>query len=159
VEVIPFSDRVKDIKLNAKDSIMTNAELIASKLGGGTACSAPVAMLNGKKAKGDLIVIVSDNQSWLDAYGTGRETRLMAEWTSFRARNKNAKMVCIDLQPSTTTQAYEREDIMNIGGWSDSSLRIINQFNKGELDAQHWVDEIEKIDLDKVIEKAEYPKK
>lgn len=159
VEVIPFSDRVKDITLNAKDSIMTNAQLIASKLGGGTSCSAPVAMLNGKKAKGDLIVIVSDNQSWLDAYGTGRETRLMAEWASFRARNKKAKMVCVDLQPYTTTQAYEREDIMNIGGWSDSSLRIIHQFNKGELDAQHWVSEIEKIDLDKVIEKAEYPKK
>lgn len=159
VQVIPFSDRVKDITLNAKDSIMTNAQLIASKLGGGTSCSAPLAMLNGKKATGDLVVVVSDNQSWLDAYGTGHETRLMAEWTSFRSRNKKAKMVCIDLQPYTTTQAYEREDIMNIGGWSDSSLRIINQFHKGELDADHWVSEIEKIDLDKVIEKAEEPKK
>lgn len=159
VQIIPFSDRVKDINLNAKDSIMTNAQLVASKLGGGTACSAPVAMLNGKKAKGDLVVIVSDNMSWRDAYGTGHETRLMAEWASFRARNKNAKMVCVDLQPYTTTQAYEREDIMNIGGWSDSSFRIINQFAKGELDAKHWVSEIEKVDLDKVEEKSENQKK
>ena len=30
------------------------------------------------------------------------------------------KLICIDLQPNTTTQAPERSDILNVGGFSDA---------------------------------------
>ena len=42
----------------------------------------------------------------------------MNEWNKFKARNTEAKLVCIDIQPNTTTQAHDRADILNVGGFS-----------------------------------------
>ena len=103
-KVIPFALEVVDLTLNARDSVMKNAVRLASVVGGGTNCSAPLALLNRRSAKGDLVVIVSDNQSWVDA-GSGRGTELMRQWQAFKARNPQARLVCIDLQPYGTTQA------------------------------------------------------
>lgn len=148
-EVIPFSDRVRDIDLNPKDSIMTNAKKISSILGGGTNCSAPMEMLNERKAKGDFVIVVSDNQSWVDTYGNdGNSTKLMQEWTKFRGRNHKAKLVCLDIQPHLHTQAYEKSDILNIGGFSDNVFDLMALFAKDEMGADHWVGEIEKNKLE-----------
>ena len=92
------------VRLNARDSVMTNAEKLAAIGGGGTNCSAPLAYLNRRQAQGDLVVFVSDNESWVDARA-GRGTETMREWAVFQARNPQAKMVCIDLHRSATTQA------------------------------------------------------
>jgi len=147
-EIIPFSDRVKSVNLNARDSIMTNAQKIRGVLGGGTNCSAPLMMLNEKKAKGDLVFLISDNQSWMDTYGhTAAPTRLMEEWNKFRGRNRNAKLVVLDIQPATHTQAYERADILNCGGFADTIFTLVSMFAANELDHRHWVGEIEKIEL------------
>jgi 60 kDa SS-A/Ro ribonucleoprotein len=56
-------------------------------------------------------------------------------------------MVCIDIQPYGTTQAKERKDILNIGGFSDQVFDVIADFAKGDLNADHWVSVIEKIAL------------
>jgi 60 kDa SS-A/Ro ribonucleoprotein len=67
-EVLPFEQEVvKGLSLNPRDSVMTNAQKLAAVGGGGTSCSAPLALLNRRKAEGDLVVYVSDNQSWVDA--------------------------------------------------------------------------------------------
>ena len=67
-EVIPFEQNVvTSLSLNSRDSVMTNAHKLASIGGGGTDCSAPLKRLNQRKAKGDLVVFVSDNESWVDA--------------------------------------------------------------------------------------------
>jgi len=125
---------------------MTNAKKLASIGGGGTNCSAPLARLNAQKAKVDLVVFISDNQSWMDATGS-RQTGMMAEWTKLKARNTGAKLVCIDIQPYGTTQAPERDDILNIGGFSDAVFEVIAQFEAGTLGPKHWTGEIEKIEL------------
>ena len=52
-----------------------------------------------------------------------------------------------DIQPNTTTQAAERHDILNVGGFSDAVFTTVASFASGELDAGHWVGEIEKISL------------
>src|SRR5262245_4942996 len=96
-QVIPFSDEVVNVKLNARDSVMTNAEKLARLPSGGTNCSAPLQLLNTRKATGDLVVYVSDNQSWLDIpqgawYGHGG-TETMAQWVEFKQRNPKARMV------------------------------------------------------------------
>ena len=54
---------------------MTNAAKLASIGGGGTNCSAPLAQLNAERAKVDLVVFVSDNESWVDATPVGRYRR------------------------------------------------------------------------------------
>jgi 60 kDa SS-A/Ro ribonucleoprotein len=106
-EVLPFEIVVK-IDVNPRDSVMTNAEKLAKIGGGGTNCSAPIARLNKRQAPGDLVIFVSDNQSWVDA-GGGRGTATLREWNAFRKRNPTARLVCIDLQPYGTTQAAERD--------------------------------------------------
>ena len=145
-EVLPFEDRVVKLELNPRDSVMTNAERLAKIGGGGTNCSAPLTKLNSRKAAGDLVIFVSDNQSWVDAAG-GRGTAMLREWNSFRKRNPNARLVCIDVQPYGTTQAAEREDVLNIGGFSDRIFEVMSEFAAGRLGADHWVGVIESVDL------------
>ena len=123
---------------------MTNATKLGSIGGGGTNCSAPVALLNKERAKADLIIFVSDNESWVDQ-GSGRGTALMNEWSLFKTRNPQARLVCLDIQPNQTTQAAEREDILNIGGFSDQVFEVISAFASGELEAGHWIGRIEKV--------------
>jgi len=64
--VLPFEQPVVSLKLNSRDSVMTNAAKLASIGGGGTNCSAPVHLLNKRKMTADLVIFVSDNESWVD---------------------------------------------------------------------------------------------
>ena len=71
----------------------------------------------------------------------------MDAWAKFRARNPQARLVCLDIQPNASTQAAEREDVLNIGGFADSVFEIIALFAKGELRADHWVGEIDAVEV------------
>ena len=144
--VLPFENDVVELRLNARDSVMTNAAKLAAIGGGGTNCSAPLAKLNAEGAKVDLVVFVSDNESWVDARG-GRNTALMSEWSKLKSRNREAKLVCIDIQPGQTTQSAERADILNVGGFSDAVFEVIGSFARGERGGRHWVAEIEAIEV------------
>ena len=150
-EVIPFESDVSQIRLNRRDSVMTNAKRLASLPCGGTNCSAPLKYLNRRQAEGDLLIYVSDNESWMDAPGfgcwDGGRTATMQAWSEFKHRNPAAKMVCLDIQPFDTTQAKERADILNIGGFSDQVFKVIAAFARGELGAAHWVGQIQAVDL------------
>lgn len=148
-EVIPFSDDVVELprRLNPYDSVMTNAQMLASLPSGGTACSAPVVRLNETRAKGDLVVFVSDNMSWVDYAGRGRGTRMASEWLRFKDRNPAAKLVLIDLQPYGSTQVDDDEDVLNVGGFSDRVFEVISLFANNELSAAHWVDVIRATEL------------
>ena len=146
-EVLPFGSVVCPTNINPRDSIMTNAKLLASIDGGGTDCSAPMIELNRRKAKADLVIYVSDNESWMDK-NSGRGTGTMAAWMEFKAHNPKARLVCIDLQPYAHTQAAEADDILNIGGFTDQVFTIIQRFAEGNLNGSHWVGEISKVKLD-----------
>ena len=145
-EVLPFECDVVNITLNSRDSVMTNAARLASIGGGGTNCSAPLALLNHSKAKGDLVIFISDYESWVDA-GAGRGTAMMREFNAFKERNPAARLACIDVQPYRTVQAIEREDILNVGGFSDQVFDVISEFARGELNADHWIGVIESMAL------------
>jgi len=145
-EVIPFSDNVVEARLNPRDSVMSNAKILASLPSGGTNCSAPLKELNRRKAKGDVIVYVSDNESWVDTkrtWNSGTET--MRQWNEFKSRNSDAKLVCIDIQPYAHTQAQDRRDILNVGGFSDHVFTLVSEFANGNLDDGDWVGVIEKV--------------
>ena len=104
------------------------------------------------------VVLVSDNESWVyqgraRAYGAGQHTGVMTEWKKF-VQNQVAlqggnitgpKLICIDIQPSVTTQAPERSDILNIGGFSDAVFKVISAFM--ESDSNRFVTEVEAIEL------------
>ena len=147
VQVLPFDFEVRDVRLEPRDTILTNAEKLAALGGGGTNCSAPLAYLNKRGRAPDLVVFVSDNQSWVDARSGGQGTAMMKEWEVIKRRNPKAKLVCIDIAPYGTTQAQTREDVLNIGGFSDAVFSQIAAFANDETGPEHWVGEIAKIEL------------
>ena len=108
-------------------------------------------MLNRSKASGDVLIYVSDNESWIDTPHYGRfgesPTETMNRWNEFKSRNTGAKLVCIDIQPYSHTQAKERADILNVGEFSDQVFNLIAEFANGNLEADHWVGMIEKVEL------------
>lgn len=150
-QVIAFESNAVPVTLNPRDSVMTNAQTLASLPCGGTNCSAPLAYLNQRKAQGDLVVYVSDNESWLDAphygYWGGSPTQTMKQWSLFKARNPQAKMVCIDVQPYGHTQARERPDVYNVGGFSDQVFAYLADIVADRADAGYWVRQIEQVRL------------
>lgn len=145
--ILPFERGVVDVVLNPRDSVMTNAERLAAICGGGTNCSAPLARLVEEQAKVDVVVMVSDNESWVDASRRGA-TETMRQWALIKQRNPSAKLVCIDLQPYGTTQAQEADDILNVGGFGDAVFNVIAQFAAGSFGAGHWVRSIASIQME-----------
>lgn len=89
---------MRDIALEPRDTILTNARHLAELGGGGTDCAAPLAWLNARHETADLVVFVSDNQSWGNAQNKGRPSGMMFEWTRLKVRNPAARLVCIDIQ-------------------------------------------------------------
>jgi 60 kDa SS-A/Ro ribonucleoprotein len=146
-EIVPFDTRVREVYLNGRDAIMTNAQKLAALRGGGTNCSCALAELNRRGSRAQLVIFSSDNESWADVKGNrgSKATALMEEWKVYKRRNPRAKLVCIDVTPNTTSQAKEQLDVMNIGGFSDSVFNTIALFAENKLTADHWIGEIEKV--------------
>jgi len=142
--VLPFEQTVVEITLDPFARIAANAEALAAIGGGGTNVSAPLAKLNAANAKVDLVVIVSDNQSWVDTVRSGA-TQTMREWDYLRRRNRNAKLVCIDLQPYGTTQASGRPEILDVGGFSDAVFETLACFARGET--RDWVELVKRTEV------------
>ena len=145
-EVIPFHDRVCDVKLDAEASILATAQRLASLPSGGTNCSAVLAKLNGNRARADVVIYLSDNQSWVDA-GNGTATGMLAEWRRFRRSNPAAKLVCIDLQPYRTVQAPVADDVLHVGGFSDQVFEVLRAIANGRSARDHWVERIREVAL------------
>ena len=148
--MLPFDTRVAKIQLNPRDSIMTNAEKLAQLCGGGTSCSAPLAWLNHEKAPVDLLLMISDNESWADV-ARGKNSAMLAEWDKIKERCPQAKLICLDIQPYATVQARNRHDILNIGGFSDQVFHLLGAFAAQNHSADFWVDTINQI---RIAEKA-----
>ena len=157
--VIPFDSKAHEIKLNPRDSVMTNTRILARFNGGATNLAAPLNLLNAKGLTGDLCVYVSDNQSWLESNGQypgyrypglrglNQPTGTMQAWEHFKRKSPQAKMVCIDINPYASTQAKERDDIFNVGGFSDSVFRFLDAVAKGQASKGFWVDQIKQTEL------------
>jgi 60 kDa SS-A/Ro ribonucleoprotein len=176
-DIMPFANEVRgDIKFNPRDSIMTNAERVYTAASGGTRMSAPLLLANAAQRKYEAVLYISDDESWMDSEGrhygpcgkqlwsatgygwpyTGQRhpstkdwgaTQTLEEWNKFERRNHGAKLVCIDLTPNTTMQVIDRPDILNVGGFSDAVFTMVDSFVKGEMTPEHWVGEIERVNL------------
>ena len=160
--VIPFDTRAYNVdgkaaKFDPSDSILSLSARLSKYGGGGTDCSLPFVEANKRYSKQRFagIVLVSDNESWIDsgrAFGYGRNgsTGVMTQWEQFKKTQQklgiaDPKLVCIDLQPYGTSQAPERDDILNIGGFSDAVFNVVSSFLEG--DASHFVREVESVEL------------
>lgn len=149
--IVPFDTQAYDVRIDPSDSILSLSERLAKFGGGGTDCSIPLQTANASYAERAFVgcVLVSDNESWV---GTGRHgsTAVMTEWQKFvqnqkRLGSHDPKLVCIDIQPYGSTQAPERDDILNIGGFSDAVFNVVTSYLTG--DAGRFVAEVESIEL------------
>ena len=157
-EILPFAHTLyPNLKLNPRDSVVTNSEKLIRCGGGGTSCSLPLAELNKRRQKADLVIYVSDNQSWLDSGGWGyrgsmwddnRATASQDQWAVFKKHNPGAKLILNDVQPYTNTQAKESKDVYNVGGFSDSVFKFIAVVAKTKGETAHWTDLINKVSLE-----------
>lgn len=143
-QVMPFEVSVVNLVLDPYARVAVIAVKLAKIGGGGTNVSAPLAELNRKKAKVDTVIIVSDNESWIDPARRG-STATMDEWNKLKGRNPGAKLICIDIQPYGTTQAKNREDIMNVGGFTDAVFDAMARFANNET--RDWVEIIEQVEV------------
>lgn len=165
--VLPFDTSVHQVHLKRETNVVDIAARLAIS-GGGTACSVPLAELNKRGAKVDLVLMVSDNESWADSamaarpeaytswlngrgstghFSHGSPTAFAQEWFTLKQRCPNAKLVCIDLTPNTSAQAPTALDVLNVGGFSDAVFDVVSSFLEAPSD-DHWVEVIEKINLD-----------
>ena len=152
--IVPFDNLTHEPRVDPQDSILSLAERLAKYGGGGTNCSLPLAMANRNYLHRRFAgcVLVSDYESWI---GTGRagSTAVMTEWQEFvknQLRLQGAemigpKLICINVQPYGTTQAPERSDILNVGGFSDAVFGVVAAF-LGD-DAGRFVAEVEAVEL------------
>jgi len=152
--IMPFADRLflEVGKLfDPLDTVATNVERINRLPGGGTDVSLPLVEINRRGMQPDLVVYLSDMQSWIETasgrdrysgWGWGGGTTVAKkEWEALKRRNKRAKAVWINLQPSGTVQVPNRPDALNIGGFSDSVFQAMSSFMRAK-DANSWVKEI-----------------
>ncbi|HST45475.1 MAG TPA: RNA-binding protein [Luteimonas sp.] len=144
VRVLPFDTEVRDLVLNPRDSVVTQATQLAALCGGGTSVSAPLARLNKEKATVDLVVLVSDNESWRDTRGGATQT--MREWATLKTRCPQARLVCIDLQPNSTSQTVERTDVLHVGGFSDAVFELLAAYAADGMEGR-WTERIAAIEL------------
>jgi 60 kDa SS-A/Ro ribonucleoprotein len=158
--VVPFDTQAFDVRIDPSDSILSLSERLAKFGGGGTDCSLPIRKANANYAKRKFagVVLVSDMESWVYQgrpyfYGANGSSGVVTEWQKF-VQNQirlqggditGPKLICIDLQPNTTTQAPERSDILNVGGFSDAVFHVIAAFLEG--DANRFVAEVESATL------------
>jgi len=170
-KIIPVHNHVEGIKpgqdsflLEPDDTLMTNIKKIKTLPSGATALSKALSFANKKKMRAQSVILISDNQSWADASSfsglprnvpsafkynwksSESSTDFVKQWKLFKSRNPSAKLVCVDLQPYSTTQAPDLpNEILNVGGWSDACFTVIAAFLNGSPD--FWVDGIEDIML------------
>ena len=155
--IVPFDTRAYRVRIDADDSILSLSQRLSRYGGGGTDCSIPLCEANThyRHRRFAGVVLVSDNESWV---GSGRygSTGVMTQWNEFvtnqsrldrhaREARLAPKMVCIDIQPYGNTQALERDDILNIGGFSDAVFHVVSSFLSN--DTNRFVKEVEGIEL------------
>ncbi len=130
-KVYRFDTDAQSVKLEPRDTVLTNAQKIGAN-GGGTDCASAVRKMIADKVAVDTLVLISDNESWSN--GAYRTSTLINVWNQYKLALKvpNARLVCIDLAAGSTTQAPDQAGkVLNIGGFSDAYFDVVSEFANG----------------------------
>jgi 60 kDa SS-A/Ro ribonucleoprotein len=144
--ILPFDTAVHpNHGLSSEKTFMENYNIVQKFSGGGTDCSSAIRHLTKEKANVDIIIMISDNQSWaqLDKdschnYYTGTLSCLK----EYKKINPSVKFVNIDISPSSNTQAHSDESVMLVSGFNDSVFKLLTSFLPKSADKNYWVNHI-----------------
>jgi len=148
--VLPFEGEVVDgLKLSSRDSVLTNAEKLASVGGGSTAVSRPLIRLLETGERVDTVIYVSDYESWADREGAlrSRGTASQTVWERYKRFHPSAKLVAIDVTPNTSLQVRNAPEVLNVGGFSDAVFDVLAAFTRGEAAGASLVAAVEAVKL------------
>lgn len=154
--VYQFHTQARRVRFNPMDSVFTNMKKILNGTMGATSISSGLVQLMKDFKKGDLpdnIIIISDNESWADAYGRGGystayfggrggATATQQVFAEYKGKNRKARLVLIDLTPTSNTQVKDNTDILNVGGFSDAVFDTIAGFCESRGTQDFWAQKI-----------------
>jgi 60 kDa SS-A/Ro ribonucleoprotein len=144
--VLPFEHQVVDVRLSARDTLMTTADKLAKVGGGGTAVAAPISHLLAKRQRVDTVIGITDSEDW--CYGwdgrtlaqfytapaqRGDEHGFLNAWRKYkRTVNPDAKAFLLSVAPYRHSVAPQNEpDVWFIYGWSNAVLPFIARTLQG----------------------------
>ena len=127
--VLPFEYDVVDVRLNPRDSVLTNASHLASIGGGGTSLASPVQRLIRQRDKVDLFVGITDNEEWVGSFDEA--------WRRYKSEvAPTAKAVLITIVPDSFRVVPESTpDVHYVHGWSDAVMRYVSEIGGGALES------------------------
>ena len=128
--VVPFSTRVHDVNVNRENSVLENARKLSIN-GGGTACSSALAHLVNTGWRGDVVWMVSDNESWADYGNRYRQSPFKDLWNKIKGANPGCKLILLDITPNMTSQMHEDKDVLHVAGFSDTVFEVVKNFISG----------------------------
>lgn len=143
--VVPFDTTVHGSTAFMRGSVLDSAKALAGYGGGGTNVSIALEHVRATMPQIELIVVVSDNESWMDSTGRGYYgTGAMQQWRLIQQKNPNAKIVCIDLTPNVSKQLVDEPNVANVGGFSDAVFDFIASFSSTN---ESWENKIKALAL------------
>lgn len=126
--ITAFSTTLKDVGINASDSLEQAVQKTRKVSGGGTDCSLPMYWAMDNKINADVFVVLTDNETW-----AGKRGHPMEALREYRRKiNPNAKLVVIGMQSTGFTIADpEDKGSLDIAGFDAATPEILHDFALG----------------------------
>jgi TROVE domain protein len=149
-EIVLFNTRARDYTVDPGTTVMQLADSLSRLEDGGTDCSSAFKHIYDKgryNGMPDNIIMISDNQSWLGFRGNGFRTGTQKIFDDIRQINPRARLVNIDISPSSSSQTSPSENVLNISGFNDTVFKIVSDFFESNGSKTFWVDKIKAIEI------------
>lgn len=156
IRIFTFTTKTMEARLNSKDSLFTNTTILENSISGGTDFAQALQFMHNNFPTVENIIILSDMQAWAEYQSYGAVAYANKVWHNIVSKNNNAKIVSINLAASDTTQlSNKHKNSLNIGGFSDEVFNTINSFIHNKWNEKYWVNEIKKININKMSNSKE----
>lgn len=139
-DVVLYDTSIKEFNGSGRTPVVDLADrIIKDADGGGTDTSLVFQYASQFNKKYDRIVIISDNQSWVDSFWNGRGTQ--QSYNEYKKTGTDPFIYAIDIE-GYGTKDIEGGKIFHLCGWSDRLLDFIGQAEKG-LEIVKYIKNIE----------------
>lgn len=129
-DLILYDTQVKELRTTSRMPVVNLAEdIMRQATGGGTDTSLVFRYIVGEKKHYDRVIIISDNESWVERYGRLGPQQAYKEYKQMTGQDPF--IYAIDIQGYGTTDLAGGK-IFHLTGWSSRLLDLIGQAERGE---------------------------